>query len=319
MPENPARVWLLYDAEKRGSETQCRGLAKALQYEAAPFAIPKLGWLRFVPRKLWYYALPLYHKRLQGLLDAAPFPKLIISSGTRASAVAAYLRQQSRKANGQTRVINLLNPRLPVDWFDLIITPKHDQLHAPNVIQTLGPINNLAQDLETLTRPDTTKQQIITVLIGGKSKAFTVKPKDIETLGQQLCHLYRTRDVKFLVSFSRRTPQLCKQLFQAQTNRIDLELYDGQGDNPYQRYLAAADAIIVTADSMSMVTEACATGKPVYVVSLNGMPTKFKVFHQDLEAAGYTRPFKGQLDKWSGKKLDEMTEVAKKIKQLLEL
>ena len=36
-------------------------------------------------------------------------------------------------------------------------------------------------------------------------------------------------------------------------------------ENPYFGYLSVADAIVVTADSMSMMAEACTAGCPVYL------------------------------------------------------
>ena len=39
-------------------------------------------------------------------------------------------------------------------------------------------------------------------------------------------------------------------------------------DNPYLGFLALADRIVVTSDSMSMLVEATATGKPVFVFDL---------------------------------------------------
>ena len=50
-------------------------------------------------------------------------------------------------------------------------------------------------------------------------------------------------------------------------------LWDGTGDNPYFAFLALADAIVVTEDSVNMVTEAAGTGKPVYVQELSGRST----------------------------------------------
>src|SRR5262249_1170230 len=41
-----------------------------------------------------------------------------------------------------------------------------------------------------------------------------------------------------------------------------------RGDNPYLAFLGLADAIIVTGDSISMLAEACATGKPVHIFDL---------------------------------------------------
>ena len=65
------------------------------------------------------------------------------------------------------------------------------------------------------------------------------------------------------------------------------------GDNPYYAYLAVADALLVTADSVSMVSEAAATGKPVHIIDLGGGDAKFARFHETMREAGITRPFAG--------------------------
>ena len=43
---------------------------------------------------------------------------------------------------------------------------------------------------------------------------------------------------------------------------------DGKADNPYLSYLAAADILVVTGESESMLMDAIATGKPVYIYPL---------------------------------------------------
>jgi mitochondrial fission protein ELM1 len=54
----------------------------------------------------------------------------------------------------------------------------------------------------------------------------------------------------------------------------------------------------VTADSISMISEAAATGKPVYVIELDGGSRKFARFHQAMRDAGITRPFTGAVETW---------------------
>jgi mitochondrial fission protein ELM1 len=92
-------------------------------------------------------------------------------------------------------------------------------------------------------------------------------------------------------------------------------VWDGQGANPYFGYLGLADAIVVTSDSVSMVSEACATGKPVYVYALGNGGARLQRFHQSLFQAGITRPFMGNLEKWSYSPLDDALQVAAVIRQ----
>ncbi|MBT5646243.1 MAG: hypothetical protein HOJ41_00140, partial [Rhodospirillaceae bacterium] len=89
--------------------------------------------------------------------------------------------------------------------------------------------------------------------------------------------------------------------------------WDGSGDNPYFGLLGLADAIVVTADSVSMVSEACATGKPVHVIELDGGSAKFARFHEALRRAGITRPFNGTLESWTYDAPDDTARVAAEI------
>jgi hypothetical protein len=76
-------------------------------------------------------------------------------------------------------------------------------------------------------------------------------------------------------------------------------IWDGSGENPYFAFLALADAFMVTADSVSMISEAAATGKPVHILDLDGGNPKFARFHAAMRAAGITRPFVGRIEAWS--------------------
>ena len=95
------------------------------------------------------------------------------------------------------------------------------------------------------------------------------------------------------------------------------EIWDGTGENPYFGFLAHADQIVVTCDSVSMVSEACATGKPVYVFDLPGGSAKFKRFHQVLRDEGITRPFTGEPQDWRYEPFNDTAHVAAEICRLM--
>ena len=92
-------------------------------------------------------------------------------------------------------------------------------------------------------------------------------------------------------------------------------IWDGSGDNPYMGYLALADVLVVTADSVNMVSEAAATGKPVFVVDLKGGSRKFRLFHEDMRGKGITRPFEGRLETWIYPPLQETARAAEEIRR----
>ena len=77
--------------------------------------------------------------------------------------------------------------------------------------------------------------------------------------------------------------------------------------------------MVVTADSVSMVSEAAATGKPVHVVDLEGGSAKFGRFHQAMREAGITRPFTGVIESWSYAPPDDTARAAAEIRRRLAL
>ncbi len=82
--------------------------------------------------------------------------------------------------------------------------------------------------------------------------------------------------------------------------------------------LALADAIVVTSDSVSMVSEACATGKPVHVFSIGGGGyKKLSEFHRTLQNHGVTRPFSGTIEQWSYEPIRETERIAKIVREHL--
>jgi len=94
-------------------------------------------------------------------------------------------------------------------------------------------------------------------------------------------------------------------------------IWNGEGDNPYYGMLGLADVILVTCDSVNMVSEACSTGKPVLVIDLPGGSDKFRRFHQAMRDDGLTRPFKGEIEKWNYSALDDRRLVAERISEML--
>src|SRR3569623_296408 len=76
-----------------------------------------------------------------------------------------------------------------------------------------------------------------------------------------------------------------------------------------------AEHIIVTCDSVSIVSEAAATGKPVYVIDLPGGSRKFLEFHATFRREGYTRPFTGTLEPWTHPPYTDMEKAVAEIKR----
>jgi mitochondrial fission protein ELM1 len=155
----------------------------------------------------------------------------------------------------------------------------------------------------------------VAVLIGGSNAVYDFTPTVAGDLADRLLEMARNVPCSLLVTPSRRTPPDAVAILQARLRPVGAMVWDGQGENPYLAYLGLADAVVVTADSVSMTSEACSTGKPVYVVEMEGGGAKFNAFHQALRTAGLTRRFDGTLSTWNYVPMNDTVQVADTVRE----
>jgi hypothetical protein len=110
------------------------------------------------------------------------------------------------------------------------------------------------------------------VIVGGNSGPYTLGVKAVESIIRRANRMAARRNGSLLISTSARTAKTVVQILK-QSVSVPHYLYQWRADggaNPYFGILALSDELIVTADSVSMLSEACATGKPVYMAELGG-------------------------------------------------
>jgi mitochondrial fission protein ELM1 len=168
----------------------------------------------------------------------------------------------------------------------------------------------LAPVLAGLPRP------LVAVLIGGDNRVYRLTQQRFAGFADQLAALARA-GYGIAVTPSRRTGPANEQLLRQRLAGLPAFIWDGTGDNPFFGLLGLADAVLVTADSVSMVSEAAASGKPVHIVDLDGGSQKFARFHGAMRAAGITRPFTGAIESWRYTPPDDTALAATEIRRRL--
>ena len=321
-------IWVLAD-DHAGNVAQATGVAEALG-EA------------FVTKEIRYTPLArlpnvITGARLLGLTPesraalAPPWPDLVIAAGRRTAPVARWIKRTSTKP---VILVQLMNPgRAGADEFDLIAVPQHDCVvpggDAANVLRTTGAAHRLtpsrldlaadawAGRLKGLPKP------WIAVLVGGATHRKPFPAVLAADLGRRVQALAAAAGGTVLLASSRRTgPEAEAALAQAVTGSRQLFLWSQGGDNPYAGYMALADAVVVTGDSTSMCTEACATGKPVYIYAPEGMVApKHARLHQKLYELGLARPLPENFDPgfaaWHHEPLNPARDIAQAVRALL--
>lgn len=311
-PLVPPTSWILSEPYA-GLQSQALGLAEAAGL------VPDLRTLeaRFpwnyvsAPRWPW----PLRAVRPQAL--AGPAPEIILSCGGMAGAVAAVLR------GPKLRTVHIQNPRMAFSKFDIIIANAHDEISGPNVIIARTALHRVtearlaearaawAPRFAHLPRP------LVAVSVGGTNGRFTLDEKAAGSLATDLAAMMDRDRVGLMLTPSRRTDPAATEAFRRVLAPRGAYIWDGEGENPYFGMLALADLIIVTIDSVSMVSEAAATTAPVMVASLPGRSRRIGLFTEGLKAAGRIRPFEGRFAQWPVTPLDDTAEAAQDMRRRL--
>jgi len=309
--------WVVTDG-KAGMESQCLGLAEALGL------VPQIK--RVALRPFWRAVTP--YIRFGGLRQFAsdsdlltpPWPDLLIATGRHSVAAALYVKRASQ---GRSRLVQIQNPGISLRHFDLVIAPKHDRLGGGNVLVTTGAMHRVTSGLLAqhaarwapafahLPRP------YVAVLIGGSNSAFRFGSAEAKTFAQKLRNAAESLNGSLLVTPSRRTGAEGARALSTALHGRPHYLWDGNGDNPYFGLLGLADFIVVTCDSVNMISEAASTGKPIYIEMLPGGSVKSARFLASLREAEITRDFQGTLAPYSYMPLNDRARAAERVGQLL--
>jgi len=249
-----------------------------------------------------------------------PWPDIWIAAGRATLPLSTRMRRWSR---GRTFVVQTQDPRTALGAFDLVIPPVHDGLAGPNVFPIVGAPNRMSPErlaselarfqarIADLPRPH------IALIVGGRSKAFDLPPQRAAEMAQEVARAVGATGGSILVSFTRRTPSEARRILREGLGALPGWIWDGEGENPYAAFLAAADAILVTEDSANLATDAAATGKPVQVLAMAGTSAKFARFHADLEQRGIANRFAGVLrvgpESGAYAPLDETNRAAREV------
>ena len=268
---SPARgpvTWVL-TGHKAGDNTQVLALAKALGW---PFEVKQFRYRRY----------ELLSNRLLGVtlagIDAAvssplapPWPQLVITAGRRNEPVARWIRKQS---GGRSRLVHIGRPWAALDEFELIVTtPQYFLPERDNILHNQLPLHAVtgqrlaAAAAQWRVRFAALPRPWVAVLLGGDSGPFVFTRDKGKRLGALADAMARAAGGALLVSDSARTPRAFFDAF-ASCISVPAHIYRWGMEpqhNPYMGYLALADSLVVTGESMSMLAEAAATRRPLYI------------------------------------------------------
>jgi uncharacterized protein len=314
----PPRIWVLLGS-RIGDNNQLLALAEALElpFETRTMSYRRrwIRWLRLFPKQ------PFLLDRRSRWMLGPPWPHVVIGIGRRSVAVARWIR---RKNGGNTKLVRLGNPRADPKLFDLVLTtPQYPVPEGDNVV--VLPLSmrrhasvvaqpEEARWLESLPRPH------LLLSLGGVTRYWTLANGVVADCSVRLAERAAAGTGTLIVVGSPRTaPDTLESVKRAVGGRANVAL------DPPTRFpvlLADADEHFITADSVSMISEAVMTGKPIGLVPVEldkegreelGLEQDYSSDFRDLRRFWATleqRGLAGTVDEPRGGVVDDPVEMA---------
>ena len=307
---------LLLTEGYHGMISQVEGLAKALQAEFQ-HKIVRLNWpWNFIPPKLTPIS-EIILKDKHYINENKSFD-LVISCGRKSVIPSAIIK----KKNTNIFTIHIQDPKVNYKNFDVIIAPEHDELKGENVISSKGSIHYITQsEIEKAKNYLVNKFQnenIVSLILGGPTKYYSFSNEELIQVFRKIKSNFISQGHKVLVIPSMRTPKRIIDLAMKEfakegfvVNTVDKQAYLSA--------LALATNIVVTCDSTSMISEAAASGKPIFVAHMKPKKNnyRFKKFFQLFKEMGITKELEEKIDNWTYNRLNEADRIATLIRKKL--
>jgi mitochondrial fission protein ELM1 len=246
------RIWILSRGRK-GDLDQMTVLARATGW---PYEVKRLA---FRGPEIPFLSTLLLKRGASGL--EPPWPDMVLCAEASPSMIARAIK---RKSHGRTRTVCIGRPAGSARGFDLVITTAQYRIPAsPNVVE-------LSMPLAAQAGPESggTPEGPIALLIGGPAFPDRLDAAAAERLASEAMSYAEGKSRILSIQTSPRTPdEAVTALERAVRPPHRLGIF-GSCENRYKDVLAEASEIVVTSDSVSMLSDALASGKPVSVYPL---------------------------------------------------
>jgi len=246
-------------------------------------------------------------------------PAYVIGCGRQAALATRLLKKSGSFA------IQILDPRLDTRHWDVVIVTSHDEIIGHNVIQSIGSLhdvnagslNQWREEHPVFGKLDAPRTS---VLIGGPSRMASFNEGLIEVMFSHLEYELARNGGSLIICGSRRTPKKFAEKIRARFSDSGYPIWFDESDNvenTYHQALAYADRIVVTPDSVNMISEACATQVPVYIAQPERATGRMKVFMDHLLKIGRVTPQSALLKDYPVTALNTMPDVITRLERFL--
>ena len=304
--------WLLTEGA-HGMISQVEGLASAMNATFDHKTVKLKNIFKFIPPKFSPKSKSVFNFS-ELTKTSNPLPDYLISCGRKSVIPNIVLKSYFKNLyNHNIKNIHIQDPKISSNNFDYIIAPEHDNpLEGNNIIRSVGALHYVTE--KEVENSNHEEKLVVSIILGGPNKYYLFSENEIEKF---IFNITQSKNniTKINIIGSRRTPL---QLFENIKKKFNTNIFNYDFSLKKENYLklmSEASHIVVTSDSISMISEAAITGKPIYVAELvkNKNDYRFQRFINLFEKLGIIRRLDQTLDYWTYEKLYETKRIANLI------
>jgi mitochondrial fission protein ELM1 len=299
--KNDLKITLLTDG-KAGHRNQCLKIIEHIKNSYSQQVIINEISVQYKNRfyKTFVTLNSLFYKQgqigtLKYFLDKNSFEKIsfetsdvVVSAGSSTAGINLILSKENL-----SKSIVLMKPSfLPLKNFTLCIIPQHDRVaKRENVIFTrtaVGSIDRTSIEQASLELKSELNidRPCIGVFIGGDTRYSRLCPETIEKISKEILRIAEEKNFYLLITTSRRTSSRVENVLSGMfknNKRCRLLVIANRKNrkNVVAAILGLSGVVVVSAESMSMIAEACSFGR--YVITF--LPQRIRFFKTKYEKA----------------------------------
>lgn len=271
-------LWIVSEGSP-GHDSQSVGLGRLLadrlqlRVVSVTGRVNARGWQRvLIKRRMGKAGRPLPQTVLDKYFqieipEDAPKPDLVISSGGKSVLCAKTWSQQY----GARFVYLGEQKRFPDSWFDVIVSPVADDPRPNAIVCEIVPTplspSSVAAAAEKIDRPE---GRLWTMVIGGRSRSQLFETSDWSALAEGMNQLAARHGVRWLLTTSRRTEPDAEAVLKRTLDPqhvADAIWWSEAPRRHLHAFLGLGEYAFVTLDSVTMISEAVASGRPVVAIA----------------------------------------------------
>ena len=313
------RVWLLLGT-RRGDNNQVLALGEAL---GVPFETRTISYKWTARLRMKLFPISVGH------LTAAsrrwlqpPWPDLVVGIGRRT--VRSRAGSSSRAAGAPTSFGSAT--RADNDLFDLVITTRQYPVPPGENVVTLPLAMNRfrmppAPTLEERAWLDARPRPHLLLSLGGSAPMWQLDFAALRLAVRKLVIRAQAKKGTLIVVGSPRTPKEAWTIVREMTAGTGNTAWVEKGEVRYPVLLDDADEQFVTADSVSMISEAVVTGKPVGLIPVEpDARGRRRLAHRDPETTRIRDPRRFWKDAYAQKLVGTVDQpVRGKVREPIEI